>query len=179
MEGEINATSDVGKGSLFTFTAKLPPALESPLVAQVTLLSSDAEGSLNSPKETSLLPVLLIEDNFINQEVAKGALDDLGYNTVVANHGEEALQILNTSQVFSAILMDCQMPVMEGYQTTKNIRNGRGGKDAINIPIIAMTANAMKGDKEKCIDAGMNDYLTKPLNMSDLEQKLNQWIRTS
>jgi PAS domain S-box-containing protein len=182
MDGEISATSEAGKGSLFTFTAKLPPALDDSSSIQPELASADSSSSLpvtlDNPRQEALLTLLLVEDNFINQEVAKSALDDLGYKVIVANNGEEALQILNTSQKFSAVLMDCQMPVMDGYDATKNIRNGLGGKDVIDIPIIAMTANAMKGDREKCIGAGMNDYLSKPLNMSDLEQTLNEWLNT-
>jgi two-component system sensor histidine kinase/response regulator len=85
----------------------------------------------------------------------------------------------NSTNLESLGSMDCQMPVMDGYETTQNIRSGLVGKDITDIPIIAMTANAMKGDREKCIDAGMNDYLSKPINIPDLEQKLNQWISTS
>lgn len=186
MKGEINATSEVGKGSSFTFTAKLPVALTKPKSGNrintiknksLSKIITDSDDSKDHGLKKDFRPTLLLaEDNVINQEVAKCVLADLGYQVVVANHGTQVLELLNQPNNFSAILMDCQMPIMDGYETTRNIRKGLAGKAAKNMAIIAMTANAMKGDREKCIKAGMDDYLSKPLNISNLGQKLHQWI---
>ena len=122
--------------------------------------------------------LLLVEDNCINQEVAKSLLEDLGLSCDVANDGEEALHMLNTSTAdnpYSLILMDCQMPIMDGYTTTRNIRLGAGGADYKSVAIIALTANAMQGDKEKCLEAGMSDYLSKPIDPDQLESILVTW----
>lgn len=122
--------------------------------------------------------LLLVEDNEINQEVAMELLSDLGYEVDVAEHGQDALDILNAPRAkqYDAILMDCQMPVLDGYETTRIIRKSLGEKINSNVPIIAVTANAMKGDKEKCIKAGMDDYLSKPLNLQSLKEMLERWI---
>lgn len=123
--------------------------------------------------------ILLVEDNLVNQEVAKGMLTGLGYEVVTAGNGLEALDILSRQPKYeqtSVILMDCQMPKMDGYETTRAIRNGSQGIENTSIPIIAMTANAMKGDKEKCLNAGMDDYLSKPVSAEELRSKLDAWL---
>jgi len=119
--------------------------------------------------------VLLVEDNLINQEVAKTILDDLGYVIETAENGQQAIDRLTQDAQFKFILMDCQMPVMDGYECTEKIRQGEAGHALKDIPIIAMTANAMKGDEERCIAAGMNDYLSKPLDLLKLEEVLTRW----
>jgi two-component system, sensor histidine kinase and response regulator len=122
--------------------------------------------------------LLLVEDNRINQEVARHILAEFGINIDIAANGLEALASLKTAKnevPYDIILMDCQMPEMDGYQATQEIRKGVAGLVYLNIPIIAMTANAMKGDKEKCLDAGMSDYLTKPINKDKLQEKLLLW----
>ncbi|AUM13961.1 response regulator [Ketobacter alkanivorans] len=123
--------------------------------------------------------ILLVEDNSINVEVAKMILNELGLNADVAGNGLEAIQTLATApqpEPYTLILMDCQMPELDGYETTRRIRAGSAGEHNNNIPIIAMTANAMKGDREKCIQAGMNDYLSKPISSDALLRKLKLWI---
>lgn len=121
--------------------------------------------------------ILLVEDNEINQEVALGLLDDLGLTSEVVNNGQKALdRLCNCEQpTFDLILMDCQMPVMDGYEATEKIRQGMAGEAARDIPIIAMTANAMKGDREKCIASGMQDYITKPLDTDVVVATLQHW----
>ncbi len=121
--------------------------------------------------------ILLVEDNPINQEVACGILEPLGLNIEVASNGLKALASLTEHKPnhFSLIFMDCQMPGIDGYETTRLIRRGHIGFENKDIPIIAMTANAMKGDKEKCIDAGMDDYIAKPIDPNILENKLAHW----
>ncbi|ALO35672.1 hypothetical protein CMT41_13820 [Colwellia sp. MT41] len=118
------------------------------------------------PKSTR---ILLVEDNAINQVVAKTLLTNLGAQVEIANNGEKALLCLEKGY-FDVVLMDCQMPVMDGYTATKTIRKSQ--HDYKDIYIIAMTANAMSGDREKCLAAGMNDYLTKPVDIIALEKSL-------
>lgn len=127
--------------------------------------------------------VLLVEDNPINQEVAQGLLQDMGLTVALANNGNEAIRALATSPSdvppFQAVLMDCQMPLMDGYEATRQIRSGAAGKHYQNVPIIAMTANAMTGDKEKCLRAGMNDYVSKPIDPETLEKALRAHLDLS
>ncbi|MFL0809758.1 MAG: response regulator [Agarilytica sp.] len=124
--------------------------------------------------------ILLVEDNVINQEVALGILEPVGCSVEVAGNGLVALSALVAASEnhFDLILMDCQMPAMDGFETTRLIRKGNIGINTGNIPIIAMTANAMKGDKELCLEAGMDDYISKPVEPSVLINKISQWTRT-
>lgn len=119
--------------------------------------------------------LLLVEDNIINQRVAKTVLEDMGCHVTVAANGKEALAAHDKDD-YRIILMDCQMPEMDGYEATEAIRNHEKLSDVKPIPIIAVTANAMKGDKEKCIAAGMDDYLSKPLRRIELVEKLKKWL---
>lgn len=130
-------------------------------------------------EQLSQCRLLLVEDNRINQEVARCVLAEFGIHIDIAANGFEALQSLQNAigdDAYDLILMDCQMPEMDGYQATQAIRAGDAGLTYLNIPIIAMTANAMKGDKEKCLDAGMSDYLSKPINKAALQDKLLIWF---
>lgn len=131
---------------------------------------------INWPANTRLL---LVEDNHVNQLVATGLIKNIGLDIDIANNGVEALQKIKNLPddiAYSCILMDCQMPEMDGYETSRQIRSGSAGEKNTNIPIIAMTANAMKGDREKCLAAGMNDYLSKPVEPAELEKKLLHWL---
>ena len=122
--------------------------------------------------------LLLVEDNKINQVVASALLKQAGVTFDIAENGLDAIKKLSESQnnPYKLILMDCQMPEMDGYKATQAIRKGDAGKSNQNITIIALTANAMQGDKEKCLAAGMNDYLSKPLDLAALQPKLQQWL---
>ncbi|AZQ12774.1 hybrid sensor histidine kinase/response regulator [Shewanella khirikhana] len=120
--------------------------------------------------------ILLVEDNKVNQMVALGMLRNLGLHHVdVAFNGLEALSALQHKN-YDIILMDCLMPEMDGYQATVAIRLGDAGEQCKDIPIIAMTANAMKGDKEQCLEAGMNDYVAKPLEIGVLSEVLQRYL---
>jgi PAS domain S-box-containing protein len=123
--------------------------------------------------------ILLVEDNIVNQEVALGILMGLGYKNIdIANNGVEALNQLNNSDKhYDIILMDCQMPEMDGYETTRLIRAGKAPNP--QIPIVAMTANAMKGDREKCLAAGMSAYTSKPIDPERLQAALDEWVSES
>jgi len=123
--------------------------------------------------------ILLVEDNAINQEVAKGILEDMGLAVDVVENGLEAIQALSSATIearYHGVLMDCQMPVMDGYQATRAIREGQAGASNQTLPIIAMTANAMQGDREKCLAVGMNDYTSKPVDADKLEDVLARWL---
>ena len=128
--------------------------------------------------ELSKYHVLLVDDNMINIEVAKAILKRTGIKITCASDGIEALSALkfNQEQPFDLILMDCQMPNLDGYDTTSEIRNAKAGVEYISIPIIAMTASAMEGDRERCITAGMNDYITKPIKPKTLKNRLLTWL---
>jgi signal transduction histidine kinase/CheY-like chemotaxis protein len=119
--------------------------------------------------------ILLVEDNPVNQLVAKGMLSKLGYEVIVSGHGGEALEQLD-QQRFDLVLMDCNMPVMDGYEASRQIRSsGRWPR----LPIIALTANAMPEERERCRAAGMSDYLAKPFRKAELQCLLEQWIPAS
>ncbi|MBD1388330.1 response regulator [Neiella sp. HB171785] len=119
--------------------------------------------------------ILLVEDNEINQELAVELLRSHGLTPTVANNGQEALDLLNERQ-FDGVLMDCQMPVMDGYTATRAIRAQQRFRD---LPIIAMTANVMAGDREKVLQAGMNDHIAKPININQMFQIMAHWITPS
>jgi signal transduction histidine kinase/CheY-like chemotaxis protein/HPt (histidine-containing phosphotransfer) domain-containing protein len=118
--------------------------------------------------------VLLVEDNAVNRQVAQRLLSLLGLSFAIAENGKEALDKIEQN-AFDAVLMDCQMPVMDGYTATR-IRRQKEAAGAKRLPIIAMTANAMAGDRDKCLNAGMDDYMSKPLNRALLEQTLRRWL---
>jgi signal transduction histidine kinase/CheY-like chemotaxis protein/HPt (histidine-containing phosphotransfer) domain-containing protein len=120
--------------------------------------------------------VLLVEDNAVNRQVAQRLLSLVGVGFEVAENGRQALERLASGR-YGAVLMDCQMPIMDGYAATRAIRKLEAdGARAGHLPIIAMTANAMAGDREKCLNAGMDDYMSKPLNRALLEQTLRKWL---
>jgi len=116
--------------------------------------------------------ILLAEDNIINQKVALGLLQNIGYGADVANNGLEVLSALDL-RPYDVILMDCQMPELDGYETTQRIRER---PDCTSMRIIAMTANAMRGESEKCLEAGMDDYLSKPVRLESLRDMLTRWM---
>ncbi|MCK5001492.1 MAG: response regulator [Gammaproteobacteria bacterium] len=119
--------------------------------------------------------VLLVEDNEVNQELALELLSMNGISVEVANDGQEALELLD-KEAFDGVLMDCQMPVMDGYTATRKLRAQERYKD---LPILAMTANAMAGDREKVMDAGMNEHIAKPINVNEMFHSMARWITPS
>jgi len=117
--------------------------------------------------------ILVVEDNLVNQQVAVSRLKKLGYRVETADNGESAINKLK-EQHYDLVFMDCQMPVLDGYEATRRIR--QMDERASTLPIIAMTANAMSGDREKCLSAGMNDYLAKPVRTDELDKVLTNWL---
>ncbi|MEC8416405.1 MAG: ATP-binding protein [Pseudomonadota bacterium] len=169
MGGSISLESKKGEGSTFYFTVNMEYTDEA-LIAPI-LLSEQTQSS-----ETKKLKVLVVEDNDINQIIVKQHLSQ--HTTLSAKSGVEALEALSKMKVtFDVILMDCQMPQMDGFEATKRIRKGEAGERYVDVPIIALTANAMKGDKERCVDAGMDDYLSKPFEVEDLLKKVEYWAK--
>ncbi len=118
--------------------------------------------------------ILIAEDNPVNQKVTSDTLKKLGYEIAVANNGREAFDAFKSTQ-FDLVLMDCQMPIMDGYEATQAIREYESNTGK-HTPIIAATAHAMRGDKEKCLEAGMDDYLSKPIRMMALKEKVEEWL---
>ena len=133
--------------------------------------ASDANISLDGMR------VLLVEDNPINQVLAVALLEALGLSVAIANHGKEAVDMLSQDEGYELVFMDCQMPEMDGYEATHCIREGECGESYQDIPIIAMTANAIDGDREKCLDAGMSDYISKPIDTEILHERVAHWAR--
>lgn len=121
--------------------------------------------------------ILLVEDNRVNQLVAEEMLTAQGMRVDIAENGRKAIDLLcSQNNEYDMILMDCQMPVMDGYDATRAIRSGEAGSNNQSLPIIAMTAHAMIGDKERCLAAGMNDYLAKPVDPNQMLDMLSRWI---
>ncbi|MBL8930539.1 MAG: PAS domain S-box protein [Kineosporiaceae bacterium] len=129
-------------------------------------------GAGTTPQAPDRGRLLLVEDNEINQTVAVGLVRRLGYSVEVAGDGVEALRMVGEGD-YRAILMDCHMPRLDGYATTGQLRRR---PDAAHLPIIAMTASAMTEDRDRCLDAGMDDYLTKPIRVQDLAEVLERWV---
>ena len=133
-------------------------------------------GSPSRERELSVFSarLLVVEDNQVNQMVAKEILKKFGCRVDIASDGKEALDLMEVLP-YDAVLMDCLMPVMDGFETTRHIRENEK-KSGSRIPIIAMTANAMKGDREMCLEVGMDDYVSKPVNPDELLNVLSRWV---
>ena len=166
MDGQIGVQPRAGGGSVFWFSAELPP------VGGVTSLPvpRDPDPSMGPMPINECLSVLLAEDNVINCIVAEALLTKLGMETMVAHNGREAVDLAGAHR-YDAILMDCMMPELDGLQATRQIRAAEGAR---RVPIIAMTALAMPGDREACLAAGMDDYVCKPVRLPALEAAIRR-----
>ncbi len=165
MGGTLRAQSEEGSGSVFTL--EIPLALSKQALPQLT-----APRTLNGDGHGEGRNVLLVEDNPVNQTVIEAMLRSLGFTVSVATDGAQAVRSAEEND-FEVILMDCRLPIIDGYEATRQIRCLPGRTD---VPIIALTANALQGDRETCLQAGMNDYLAKPFKRNDLQQILQRWV---
>jgi len=154
-----------------------PKTIIENVVSQITDETGDTENLPTSlPTDTR---ILLVEDVFINQLVVQGILEALDLSCDIAGNGLEAVDMLLQSSEkhpYDVVLMDCFMPEMDGYEASQAIRKGEAGELSKSVPIIAMTANAMKGDEEKCLASGMDDYLSKPVEGEQIEAMLHKWV---
>jgi signal transduction histidine kinase/CheY-like chemotaxis protein len=185
MQGDVTVSSRIGEGSQFTFCVTF---------ATTTQATENASNAVNSPArpenassavatQPRFLPhtrILIVEDNHINQEVMQGILEELeGLELTFASDGLDAIQCLRratATQPFHLVFMDCQMPMLDGYEATRQIRRGGAGKPMQDVVIVALTANTMKGDREKCLAAGMDHFIAKPVSLSLVEATLVRYL---
>lgn len=170
MGGKIGVESEPGQGSVFWCELDFPVVATGAQTEEQKESAAPAAGALHGH-------VLLVEDNRVNQMVANKMLTGMGLTVDLAENGEKALAALAGTR-YDLVLMDCQMPVLDGYEATRAFR-GREPQGEKRLPIIAMTANAMEGDRQKCLDAGMDDYLAKPVKKESLRKLLGQWLAAS
>ncbi|MGA2757212.1 MAG: ATP-binding protein [Solirubrobacteraceae bacterium] len=168
MNGTIGADSEPGRGSTFWFEIPLPAVAVEPQRGGARVVHLSERRGAPDPAL-----VLVVEDSPVNRLVAVRVLERCGFRAHVVNDGREALQALST-QRYDAVLMDCQMPDIDGYEATKELRRREGGDR--HTPVIAMTAHAMTGDRERCLEAGMDDYIAKPVRAQTLNDVLRRWI---
>jgi CheY-like chemotaxis protein len=157
MGGEISVTSQPELGSAFSFSLDLP-------VAELTA----ATGTSKSLR-LEALSILVAEDNAVNQTIIQAMLRQLGHATRLVSNGRQALDAL-AHEHFDLVLMDCNMPEMDGLEATRLLRAGAHGVRDPDVPVVALTANAMDGDREQCLAAGMNEFLAKPVNIATLRK---------
>ena len=173
MGGEIGVESQAGRGSTFWFTAQFEVAA----AEEIPPLTPAPAAVLTPPPFPGR--ILLAEDNPDNRQLAVLQLEKLGYSVQTAGDGREAVAaVLAAPDCYDLVLMDCQMPEMDGFEAARAIRSAET-EGARHLPIIAMTAHAMQGDREACLAAGMDDYVSKPVRWSELFQTLARWLATS
>ncbi len=170
MHGRLGVDSELGQGSSFWIEL----GFETVVMEQVH--QPDVTVTPSNIKQLEKGKILIVEDNPINQAVTSKMLEKIGFEFEVAANGQEAVKRLQLDHDFRLVLMDCQMPVMDGYEATELIRENESSQQEKRLPVIAMTANTMDGDKEKCMVAGMDDYVAKPVKLTELKETLARWL---
>jgi len=177
--------SDNEKNNILTLSRPVLPAellsKINELLGNINMGDSEDSGNLlcdTNDQELAGLSILVAEDNIVNQKVITAMLKKLGVKVDIANNGEEAISALNKpDHGYKLVLMDCQMPEVDGYAATRRLRLLEKEDDSVNrIPVIAMTAHALPGDREKCLDSGMDDYITKPININVVKKTIENWL---
>ena len=174
MDGTISVKSELGSGSTFTFTLPLTKATFTDIKLSDAIPNSNKLELLSQLKELDKLKILIVDDMVINQFLAKTILEDMGFETEVAENGKVAIELLEKNN-FDIVLMDLQMPEMNGWEATRHIRNKMKPSKS-SIPIIALTADVTQKNAAKCIEAGMDEYVSKPINETDLLQKVTHLV---
>jgi signal transduction histidine kinase/CheY-like chemotaxis protein len=172
MQGDIGLESQPGQGSTFWFTVPVRRAAASASVPPAPARGAPRPRALPGRAEPRLL---LVEDSWMNQQVALGMLEQLGYEADLAKDGREALEAIER-HAYAAVLLDCQMPEMDGFQMAAELRRREAESGRSPVPVIAMTASAMPADRERCLASGMNDHLAKPVRILELSAKLAHWV---
>jgi len=173
MAGTLDYTSEPGVGSTFWFEVPLHPARTSPSDAARILTPALSAANLDSGSLTEARSVLLVDDSEVNRLVGSAMLRRLGYQVDVSSNGAEAVAAAGSTR-YDAILMDCLMPVMDGYEATERIRESKG--PSRRTTIVAVTASVMGGDRERCLSVGMDDYIPKPLDPIVLADVMRRWL---
>jgi CheY-like chemotaxis protein/HPt (histidine-containing phosphotransfer) domain-containing protein len=173
MGGSIEAKSGEGQGSVFCFTV----VMEKPAESDNKLIETVAPSALPARQFARLADsrLLLAEDDAVNKKVANAFLTRLGFGVEIVSNGIQAVEALKMRD-YDLVFMDCMMPVMGGFEATAVIRDPSSTVRNHKVPVIAMTASSLNGDRDKCIAAGMNDYLSKPLDIRELQGILQKWL---
>jgi CheY-like chemotaxis protein len=168
MKGEIGVESEEGEGTTFWFTVNFEIGSADQLEEVAETVRDEGAGLFDAS-------VLVAEDNLTNQIVARGILEQFGCRVTMVENGREAVKMV-AEKHFDLVLMDCQMPIMDGYEATRRIRARERENGRSAMVIVALTAHAMKGDREHCLSVGMDDYLSKPFSEEQLGDLLRRWL---
>jgi two-component system CheB/CheR fusion protein len=173
MGGVIQVDSSPGKGSCFFFTLSLPTAEPQ---AQGAVPASAAKAARKPVPSSKQLSVLLVDDVEANRILARHLMEQRGWQVCEAVNGQEALDRV-AEQDYDLVLMDVEMPVMNGIEATKQLRRQEAGNGGGHLPVIAMTAHALQGDRERMLASGMDDYVSKPLILDEFFQAIERQLR--
>ena len=170
MSGTLTVNSEIGVGSVFTVQLDLPYSTDAiaPIAVESGVASQTLDGTLQGN-------VLSVEDNDVNQMIVRAMLTNLGLTVTTARDGAHAIELYSTND-FDLLLMDCEMPGMDGYEASRRIRALEAQTSRSRTPIVAITAHALTGDREECLKAGMDDYLSKPVSERRMADVLTRWL---